>query len=94
MTNRTSTAATPLRLSPSRSARASSRSSRSAGWGIRHIRRSWYSLPAMPSLEEAERRMRSHPGFIASLTPEQIAIIRAAAGPELWGNANAPRHTG
>jgi hypothetical protein len=93
MTNRTSIAATPACPSPSRSARVSSRFSRSAGWGIRRIRRSLYSPPPLPSLEEAERRMRSHPGFFASLTPEQWAAIKAYDGPEVWGNRNGPKRT-
>ncbi|HLM69064.1 MAG TPA: hypothetical protein VK358_16105 [Longimicrobium sp.] len=47
----------------------------------------------MPSLEEAERRIRSRPGFIASLTPEQIAMITAYDGPEVFGNPNGPKRT-
>ncbi len=93
MTDRTTIAATPPRSLPSRSARATSRSSRSARWGIRRIRRAWYSPPPLPSLEEAERRMRSHPGFFASLTPEQWAVIEAYDGPEVWGNRYGPKRT-
>ncbi|HST59806.1 MAG TPA: hypothetical protein VLK84_13975 [Longimicrobium sp.] len=73
--------------------RVSSRSSRPVRWGIRRIRRSWYSPPPIPSLEEAERRMRNHPGFFASLTPEQLAAIKAYDGPEVWGNRNGPKRT-
>ena len=62
----------------------------SAG-GLRRIRRVWRSPPPLPSIEEAERRMRNRSGFIASLTPEQIAMIRAQDGPELWGNPIGPK---
>jgi hypothetical protein len=61
-----------------------------SGGGLRRIRRVWHSPPPLPSIEEAERRMRNRPGFIASLTPGQIAMIRAHDGPELWGNPNGP----
>lgn len=86
-------------LSPSvptalrQSTRTRVRSCDRAGWGIRRIRRSWYLPPPLPSLKEAERRMRSHPGFIASLTPEQRAMIDAYDGPEVWGNLNGPKRT-
>lgn len=38
-----------------------------------------------PSFEEAERRLRTRPSFLASLTPEQIAASRAYDGPEVLG---------
>jgi hypothetical protein len=63
------------------------------GWGIRRIRRSWCSPLLLPSIEEAERRMRSRPGFIASLTPEQIAMLTTYDGPEIWGDPNGPKRT-
>ncbi len=37
--------------------------------------------------------MRNHPGFIASLTPEQIAAVKAYDGPEVFGNRNGPKRT-
>jgi hypothetical protein len=37
--------------------------------------------------------MRSHPGFFASLTPEQWAVIEAYDGPEVWGNRYGPKRT-
>jgi hypothetical protein len=62
-----------------------------ARWGIRRIRRSWFSPPPLPSIEEAEARMRSRPGFIASLTPEQLAFIKAWHGPVGCGDPNGPK---
>lgn len=44
-----------------------------------------------PSIEEAERRMRSRPSFIATMTPEQIAAIDAFDGPEVVGRGGPPR---
>jgi hypothetical protein len=40
---------------------------------------------SVPSLAEAERRMRRGPGFLESLTPEQWAAIRSYDGPEILG---------
>jgi hypothetical protein len=37
------------------------------------------------TLEEGRRRLRSAPGFFASLTPEQREIIRNYDGPENLG---------
>jgi hypothetical protein len=61
--------------------------------GIRRIRRRWFSPPPLPSIEEAEARMRSHRGFFASLTREQIAFIKAWDGPEICGDPNGPKRT-
>jgi hypothetical protein len=46
-----------------------------------------------PSVEEAERRMRRNPGFLASLTPEQLAMIREYKGPEVLGRRDGPRRS-
>lgn len=35
--------------------------------------------------EEARRRMRSRPGLFASMSPEDLAFIRAYDGPEVHG---------
>jgi hypothetical protein len=45
----------------------------------------------LPTEEEAERILRSRPGFFASLTPEQIEAIKAHDGPEVLGPANGPK---
>jgi hypothetical protein len=45
----------------------------------------------VPSLAEAERRMRKHAGFFASLTPEQLEMIKAYDGPEILGRSDGPR---
>lgn len=45
----------------------------------------------LPPLEEAERHLRSQPGFIARLTPAQIAAIQASDEFEVLGPANGPR---
>jgi len=45
----------------------------------------------IPSLAEAERRMRGHPSFLASLTPEQWEMIKAYDGPEVLGRGDGPR---
>ncbi len=60
-----------------------------AGWGMRRIRRAWLSMP-LPTMEEVEERLRGYRGFIASLTPEQIAAMDAYDGPEVLGNPNGP----
>jgi hypothetical protein len=36
-------------------------------------------------MEEGLRRMRSAPGFFASLTPEQLEFMRTYDGPEVHG---------
>jgi hypothetical protein len=60
------------------------------GWGFRRTEPDWWPLPAM---EEVEARLHSRPGFIASLTPEQIEAIMAYDGPEVLGPADGPRRT-
>lgn len=37
------------------------------------------------TLEEGRRRLRSAPGFFASLTPEQLEYLRSYDGPEYLG---------
>jgi hypothetical protein len=65
------------------------RASRShPGWGLRRIQPDWWPLPTM---EEVEARLRSYPGFFASLTPEQRAIMDAWDGPEVMGDPNGPK---
>lgn len=39
----------------------------------------------LPSMEEAERRIRSGRGLLASLTPEQLAFIEEYDGPVSFG---------
>ncbi|HEX5869594.1 MAG TPA: hypothetical protein VFY65_04200 [Longimicrobium sp.] len=80
MKNRTSAA--PIFASP----RAASPS-----WGERLMLR----VLGLPTEEEAERILRSRPGFIASLTPEQRAFIDAWNGPDpdVMGSPNGPRRT-
>jgi hypothetical protein len=48
-------------------------------------------LMGLPSIEEVEERTRNYRGFIASLTPEQIAAMDAYDGPEVLGPANGPK---
>ena len=38
-----------------------------------------------PTREEARRRLRSKPGFFASLSPEALEMIRNCDGPERIG---------
>lgn len=64
-----------------------SRRSTGSSWSERLMDR----MLGLPPFEEAERRLRSRPGFIASLTPEQIEAIKAYDGPEALGPANGPR---
>lgn len=80
MRNRASAA--PFFASP-----ASPRHPDAFSWGERLMLR----LMGLPSIEEAERRLNSQPGFIASLTPEQIAAMDAYDGPEVLGPANGPK---
>lgn len=58
-------------------------------WGERLMLR----ILGLPTDEEAERILRSRPGFIASLTPEQLAAIEAWDGPDpdVLGDPNGPR---
>jgi hypothetical protein len=56
-------------------------------WGERLMLR----ILGLPTEEEAERILRSRPGFIASLTPEQIAAMDAYDGPEVLGSPNGPK---
>ena len=39
--------------------------------------------------EEARRRIRSKPGFFASLSPEALEMIRTCDGPERLGDPGA-----
>jgi hypothetical protein len=55
--------------------------------------RLWLRAMGLPTIEEAERRLRSRPGFFASLTPEQRAAMYAYDGPEVLGPANGPKRT-
>lgn len=55
------------------------RVSRAVGRAVRAV-----FMPG-PSLDEAERRLRTRPSFLASLTPEQVAGFRAYDGPEVLG---------
>jgi len=80
MRNRASVA--PIFASP-----APPRPSDTPSWGERLVAR----LLGLPSLEEAERRLRSEPGFIASLTPEQIEAINGRDEFEVLGPRNGPK---
>lgn len=91
MTNRSSTPAASTRLRKSMDTQRSR--PRPPGWALRRIRRSWHSPPPLPSIEEAEARIRSRPGFLASLSPEQIAFIKSWDGPDLLGSPNGPKRT-
>jgi hypothetical protein len=57
--------------------------------------RLWLRVMGLPTIEEAERRLRSRPGFIASLTPEQLAAMEAWDGPDpdVLGDPNGPKRT-
>lgn len=61
----------------------------SPSWGERLMLR----ILGLPTEEESERILRSRPGFIASLTPEQIEAIMAYDGPEVLGSPNGPKRT-
>jgi hypothetical protein len=56
-------------------------------WGERLMLR----MMGLPTIEEVEERTRGYRGFIASLTPEQIAAMDAYDGPEVLGPANGPK---
>lgn len=53
--------------------------------------RLWLRAMGLPTIEEAERRLRSRPGFIASLTPEQIEEIMSTDEFEVLGSPNGPK---
>lgn len=53
--------------------------------------RLWLRVMGLPTIEEAERRLRSRPGFIASLTPEQIAMMDATDEFDVLGDPNGPK---
>jgi hypothetical protein len=84
MRNRASAA--PIFASPAAPRPASTHS-----WGERLMLR----ILGLPTEEEAERILRSRPGFIASLTPEQRAFIEAWDGPDpdVLGDPNGPKRT-
>ncbi|HEU4884994.1 MAG TPA: hypothetical protein VFT45_22230 [Longimicrobium sp.] len=44
-----------------------------------------------PTREEARRRLRSKPGFFASLSPEALEMIRNCDGPERIGPPDSGR---
>lgn len=48
-------------------------------------------LMGVPTDEQVEERLRNYRGFIARLTPEQIAAMDAYDGPEVLGPANGPK---
>lgn len=52
-------------------------------------KRSSYS--PVPSADDVERRVRSGTSFLASLTPEQLEMIKAYDGPEIMGRSDGPR---
>lgn len=62
---------------------------RLAGRRLRRIRRTWYAPP--PTMEEVEERIRGYRGFFASLTPEQLAFVKAWDGPDIHGDPNGPK---
>ena len=66
---------------------AEPRSASSHSWAERLMLR----LLGLPTIEEAEARMRSRPGFIASLTPEQIAAMEEADPYEVLGSPKGPK---
>ena len=69
------------------SAFAPPRAARSTPWTERLMLR----ILGLPTEEEAERILRSRPGFIASLTPEQIAAMDATDDFEVLGSPNGPK---
>lgn len=60
-------------------------------WGERLMLR----ILGLPTEEEAERILRSRPGFFASLTPQQRAMLDNWDGPDpdVLGPANGPKRT-
>lgn len=86
MSNRTASATLILRAAPPQRVRRASFSH--PGWGLRRIQPGWWPLPTE---EEVEARLRSYPGFFASLTPEQRALMDAWDGPEVLGDPNGPK---
>jgi hypothetical protein len=81
MKNRASAA--PIFASPA----APRRSDAPFSWGERLMLR----LMGLPTIEEVEERTRNYRGFIASLTPEQIAAMDATDEFEVLGNPNGPK---
>lgn len=80
MRNRASAA--PMFASP-----ASPRAATTHSWSERVVLR----ILGLPTTEEADRILRSRPGFFASLTPEQRAALDAYDGPEVLGDPNGPK---
>lgn len=80
MRNRASTA--PIFASP-----APPRPATAHPWHERLVLR----LLGLPTIEEAERRLRSRPSFIASLTPEQIAMMDSTDEFDVLGSPNGPK---
>jgi hypothetical protein len=50
-------------------------------------------LMGIPTDEEVAERLRNYRGFIARLTPEQIAAMDATDEFEVLGSPNGPRRT-
>ncbi|HEU0302826.1 MAG TPA: hypothetical protein VFR37_25415 [Longimicrobium sp.] len=87
MSNRTASPTLISRPAPPRARRASFSH---PGWGLRRVHPGWWPLP---STEEVEERLRNYRGFVAHLTPEQIAAMDACDGPEVLGNPYGPKRT-
>jgi hypothetical protein len=88
MNHRSASAALILRPAATQRTRRTSFSH--PGWGLRRIQPDWWPLPTM---EEVEERLHNYRGFIARLTPEQIALMEAWDGPDpdVLGDPNGPK---
>jgi len=54
----------------------------------------WTGIPAAPSAEEAERRIRGRPTLLSTLTPEQLAAFDAFEGTQFVGRQEPRRKLG
>jgi hypothetical protein len=55
------------------------------------VQRLMLRLMGVPTDEQADERLRNYRGFIARLTPEQIAMMDATDEFDVLGDPNGPR---
>jgi hypothetical protein len=65
---------------------------RGISWFARAVE--WTGIPAAPSAEEAERRVRGRPTLLASVTPEILAAFDAFEGTQFVGRQEPRRRPG
>lgn len=57
------------------------------------VQRLMLRLMGVPTDEQVEERLRNYRGFVARLTPEQIAVMQSTDDFEVLGDPNGPKRT-